>query len=109
MALLLYLFSILIYCRSLSYNPHIIGLIGYTTAESPALSIVTKLYKMSLHAFLSKEIAPLNPKLILRLATDISIGMEELHSKGVIHRNLTSGLYSVKISNDVDTFNIIDT
>ena len=73
---------------SLNFHENIIKLIGYS--DDP-LSMVMKFYPKSLSAFVnegSAESAYLDPTTVLRFSFHICDAMAEIHSLGIVHRDL---------------------
>jgi serine/threonine protein kinase len=69
-------------------SPNIVKLIGVTTDEDGYLSIVMKLYKSNLKSFLNeKKIISFEQK--VRLAKDISEGLDYIHKNGYLHGDLS--------------------
>jgi serine/threonine protein kinase len=79
-----------VHCLSQLHHPNIVQFVAASWKPPVCCLIMEYVPGGSLRAFLRKQSGPMPMKSILSMALDVALGMEYLHSQGVVHRDLKS-------------------
>lgn len=81
-------------------HPHVVQFFGLSVSGPYIYIVMEYMAKRSLRELLKKQDGSLDSKRLLRIAYQVSAGMQHLHQSGILHRDLTPG--NIFISKDYD-------
>ncbi|CAB5383394.1 unnamed protein product [Rhizophagus irregularis] len=86
--------------RKCMRNPSISDVVGLTVDDEDNILVVVRREKRNLHGFIESEKGVLSVETIVALGWDIIGALNNIHSHGLVHRNLHSGNILVDTDDD---------